>query len=186
MNVKDGGIILVSQPRSGSTNLMKSIGSYYNKKQIFEPDLIKNRPKCNHKNDVVKFFPYWPSHFTKKEIYQYDDILNKIKKYNTIILLARRNKEEQVDSFYNTTQVINGDYLAKWSDEKVDKDSGTYKFYYNYFIELDNIFNRLSNDLNLEINYYEDVFKNKKLNIDINLDLTFLEQKNKLRQPSNG
>jgi hypothetical protein len=186
MDVKDGGIILISQARSGSTNLMKSIGSYYNKKQIFEPDLLKNEPKCNDKSDVVKFFPFWPSHFAKREMYYYDDILNKIKKYNTIILLSRRNKKEQVDSFYNVKEVIGGDYSSQWSNEEIDRDSLVYKFYYNYFIELDNIFNRLSNDLNLEINYYEDVFKNKKLNIDINLDLTFLEEKNKLRKPSNG
>ena len=182
MKIDNGGIIIVAQPRTGSTNLMKSIGSFYNKKTIFEPDLINNNPKCDSTKDVVKFFPYWPAHFDKTMEYDYDKILKKIKKYNTIILLSRLNKEEQVDSFYAVKELLNADYKTAWGNEFIDKKSDTYQFYKNYIFQFDIILDRISKDLGLNINYYENVYRDKKLNIDIGLDLSYLTKEKKLRK----
>ena len=55
MEIKDGGILIIAAPRTGSTNLMKSIGSAYNKKERFEPDIVKKWPRYDSSNDVVKF-----------------------------------------------------------------------------------------------------------------------------------
>ena len=182
MQISEGGIIIVCQPRTGSTNLMKSIGSFYNKKTIFEPDLINNIPECDYTKDVVKFFPYWPAHFNNTMEYDYELILKKIKKYNTIILLNRINKEEQVESFYSVRELLNAEYYKKWGNGYIDKTSEIYKFYKNYILECDTVLDRISKDLELKINYYEEVYENKKLNIDIGLDLSYFKKDNKLRQ----
>ena len=181
MKIEEGGIIIVAQPRSGSSNLMKSIASYYKKPFVFEPNLMKDE-NGDPTTDVVKAFPYWEVHHNKTEPYDYSKVLNTIKEYNTIILLSRRNKEEQIDSFYTTVQVLRGAWNRKWSAEDVDRESIYYRNYKEYFVSLDNIFDKLASDLNLEINYYEDVFKNKKLNIDIGLDLDFFSKELRLRQ----
>ena len=184
MEISDGGIIIVAQPRTGSTNLMRSIGSFYNKKTVFEPDLINNNPKCDCTKDVVKFFPYWPAHFDNTMEYDYDVILKEIKKYNTIILLSRKNKEEQIESFYSVKHLLNAEYDIKWGNEIIDKTSKEFKFYKEYIKKFDTILQKISEDLNIDINYYEDVYKNKKLNNDIKLDLSYFSNEKKLRQVS--
>jgi len=181
MNIADGGIVIVGQPRSGSSNLQRSICSYYSKKLIFEPNFMLEEDYDPNK-DVVKVFPYHPAYYNQTQHFDYLKILNKIKQFNTIILLSRRNKKEQVESFYNTVENLDGSFNLKWEDNNIDSDSETYKFYERYFVEADKIHNRISSDLNLEINYFEDVFKNKKLNIDIGLDLEYFSKKFKLRQ----
>ena len=101
MEINTEGIIIVSSPRSGGTNLMKSISSFYNKKYYFEPDITKNQVEFNYKKDVVKYIPYHIDWIDNEELYDYDKILDKIFKFKNIILLDRKNKEHQAESFYH-------------------------------------------------------------------------------------
>jgi len=183
MNIADGGIIIVAQPRTGSTNLQKSICSYYKKKIIFEPNFMLEQV-YDPNNDVVKMFPYHPDYHTDKQDFDYDKILNKIKQFNTIILLNRRNKKEQTDSMYIVHKVHEGIYDDPWFDSQVNTEDKAYKDMYDFFASADEIHQRIASDLNLEINYYEDVFEHKKLNIDIGLDLDYFSKGLKLRNQS--
>ena len=183
MNIADGGIIIVAQPRTGSTNLQKSICSYYKKKIIFEPNFMLDQVYDPNK-DVIKMFPYHPLYHNNTQEYDYDKILNKIKQFNTIILLSRKNKKEQTDSMYVVKVKHEGIYDDPWFNAQVDPDDKIYKAYEDFFKAADEVHNRLASDLNLEINYYEDVFENKKLNIDIGLDLDFFSKDLKLRNES--
>ena len=72
----------------------------------------------------------------------------------------------------------------RWGIEKeIDKDSNYYGYLAQWMDELDIVLNKLSEDLNIPIDYYEDVYKNKTLsNKDINLELEYLNPKYKLRQ----
>jgi hypothetical protein len=68
----------------------------------------------------------------------------------------------------------------KWGHEKINKDD-SYYFFKEYLSKTNEVIDRLSADLNLEINYYEDIFKDKKLK-NYKLDLSFLDSSNKLKQ----
>ena len=108
--------------------------------------------------DVIKMFPYHPLYHNNTQEYDYDKILNKIKQFNTIILLSRKNKKEQTDSMYVVKVKHEGIYDDPWFNAQVDPDDKIYKAYEDFFKAADEVHNRLASDLNLEINYYEDVF----------------------------
>ena len=189
MEIKEGGILIISGPRTGSTNLLKSIGSAYNKKERFEPDIIKKWPPYDSSNDVVKFVPLWEHHLSKdgdllsNHTPFYKGVIDSAKEFNTIILLSRRNREEQLESLY-----VLGKYQytvnKKWGIEKeINKESHYWKYITNWMYHLDIVMNNLSQDLNIPIDYYEDVYKNKALtNKNIKLDLEYFKPKYKLRQ----
>lgn len=189
MEIKDGGILIISGPRTGSTNLLKSIGSAYNKKERFEPDIVKKWPPYDSNNDVVKFVPLWSEHLSKDGNLLpnhrpfYKSIIKNAKEFKTIILLNRKNREEQLESLYvirNYGIRIN----QKWGNEKeINKQSESWKYAKNWINHLDVVMNNLSNDLNIPIDYYEDVYENKSLrNKNIKLDLEYFKPKYKLRQ----
>ena len=197
MEIKDGGILIISGPRTGSSNLMKSISSAYKKKQWFEPNILKKRPKYDSSSDVVKFVPWWVKHKWVKHINDddgllsvlkdhtslYKGLLDSSKKFNTVILLNRRNREEQVESLYVLKKYRNT-HNEKWGTEKeIDKKSDSWKRLASWLNRLDIILNKLSEDLNIPVNYYEDVYKNKSLsNKNIKLDLEYFKPKYKLKQ----
>ena len=172
------GILIISGPRTGSSNLLKSISIAYNKKSVFEPDVFEKYPPYDSSKDVVKFIPSWEHHLSKGY-----DLLPIAKEFNTVVLLNRRNREEQLESLY-----VMGKYSllnkVKWGIEKeIDKESEYWKYLTHWMSELDIVMNKLSKDLNIPIDYYEDVYKNKALtNKDINLDLEYFKPKYKLRQ----
>ena len=113
----------------------------------------------------------------------YKGVLDSAKEFNTIILLNRRNREEQLESLY-----VIGKYQSpvnkKWGIEKeIDKESHYWKYITNWMNHLDIVMNNLSEELNIPIDYYEDVYKNKSLtNKNIKLDLEYFKPKYKLRQ----
>ena len=187
MEIKDGGILIITAPRTGSTNLMKSIGSAYNKKTRMEFNIIDKYPQYNPKEDVLKFIPFWESHISndnEKIIYdKYDTLIKHAKEFNTIILLDRINRREQIDSYYVLQEHYTGRVNIKWRDEQIDTNSESYKFFEKYLNVFPKLFNKLSKDLNIPIDYYEDVYKNKSLtNKNIKLDLEYFKPKYKLRQ----
>ena len=189
MEIKDGGILIISGPRTGSTNLLKSISSAYNKKERFEPDIVKKWPPYDSSSDVVKFVPLWADHLSKdgdllpNHTPFYKGVIDSTKEFNTVILLSRRNREEQLESLY-----VLGKYQytvnKKWGIEKeIDKESHYWKYITNWMNHLDIVMNNLSEYLNIPIDYYEDVYTNKSLiNKNIKLDLEYFKPKYKLRQ----
>lgn len=184
MEIKNGGILIIAAPRTGGTNLMKSIGSAYNKKTRFEPDIVKKFPYFNENKDVVKFVPMWFRHIHDPHYFiYYDNILKSAKKFNTIIIINRKNKIEQTESLYVQQFFANQKVSVKWVDSLVDKNSYEYQFLEKYVDEIDVITKKLSLDLDIPIDYYEDVYKNKSLtNKNIKLDLEYFKPKYKLRQ----
>jgi hypothetical protein len=179
MEIKQTGILIVSAPRCGSTNLMKSLASTYDKNFSFEPDLINQYPKFSY-NDVVKIVPFWETHVLHTNSFRYNLLLENIKQFNNIILLKRKNFIEQLESYYVMKKYSTGKIDRKWGNEEINKDD-SYYFFKEYLSKTNKVIDRLSADLNLEINYYEDIFKDKKLK-NYKLDLSFLDSSNKLKQ----
>lgn len=186
MEIKDGGILIIAAPRVGGTNLMKSIGSYYNKKTRMEYDIVRKYPKYNPNEDVLKYVPIWEK--TIESIMDakiYENILKSAKEFQTIILLDRKDKIKQAESYYVLKTYNAGKVDKKWGDECSINHDATYSFHEYYINSFPEFFERLSYDLNIPIDYYEDVYKNKSLtNKNIKFDLEYFKPKYKLRQPS--
>lgn len=187
MEIKDGGILIIATPRTGSTNLMRSIGSVYGKKTHMDLPIHRTERKYNPATSVVKYMLPINELLDFKTLdidnVNYGFVFKKIKEFNTIILLNRINHEEQIESYYVLKKYHNNKCDIKWRDEVINKDDIFYKEYKSYFELSDIVFKKLSEDLNIPIDYYEDVYKNKSLtNKNIKLDLEYFKPKYKLRQ----
>lgn len=184
MEIKDGGILIIAAPRVGGTNLMKSLGSYYNKKTRMEYDIVNRYPKYNPKKDVLKYVPIWEG--TVDSIMNdkiYENILESAKEFQTIILIDRKNKIEQTESYYVLRTYNKGVVDKKWGDEYLINKDDRYDFFQHYINSFSDFFTKISYDLNIPIDYYEDVYKTKSLtNKNIKLDLEYFKPKYKLRQ----
>lgn len=185
MEIKDGGILIIASPRSGSSNLLSSIGSAYNKKTRFEYDIIRKHPYYNPNKDVLKCIPVWEKDPPKiLDSFLYDKLLESAREFNTIILLDRKDKLKQLESYYVLRRINEGNHLKKWGREQINRDDEHYKLFERYINSFTTFFEKISNDLNLPIDYHEDVYKNKSLtNKNIKLDLKYFESNYKLRQP---
>jgi len=184
MEIKDGGILILAAPRVGGTNLMKSLGSYYNKKTCMEFDLIKKYPYFDSNKDVLKYVPLWESNYDKiLNTETYKNILDKSREFNTIILLDRKNKKEQLESYYVLKKYQEGNVSVKWRDESINRNDIDFIKWESYINSFTELFKMLSKDLKLPIDFYEDIYKNKSLtNKNIKLDLEYFKPKYKLRQ----
>ncbi len=170
------GLIVVSGPRTGSTNLMYSLASSYSIPYIFEPDILTDFEYSNYKDNVVKYVP-----LADYNLDYYNRLIEIIKQFDVIILLDRKNKEEQSESFYSLKNY--GTFYKKWGHQYIDKISEQYKDILRDIKIQSEVLLKLSEDLNLEIDYYEDLFNNKTLtDITIGLDTKYLNNKYKLRQ----
>ena len=193
MEIKDGGILIIAGPRTGGTGLMNSIGKAYNKETRFEYDIVNKTNYYNPNKDVVKFVPLWHQHLTiphgkfNESFYDwYDKILINCKEFKTIILLNRRDVQAQIDSYsiMIKNRLSNISSHTKWhpSELKTLDEIDVVKIN-NYIHSMVVVMKKLSEDLNLNIDYYEDVYKNKTLtNKTIKLDLEYFKPKYKLKQ----
>lgn len=176
INKSDMGLIIVSGPRTGSTNLMLSLSSSYSIPYIFEPNITVEFDYSKYKNNVVKYVLSGNS-----DVGYYKKLIEIVKQFDIIILLDRKNKKEQAESFYCLRNY--GTFYKKWGREYINRESDQFKNFLTDFKNKSNLLLKLSNDLNLKIDYYEDLFNNKSLNDKrIVLDIEYLSNKYKLRQ----
>lgn len=173
-------ILILSNSRCGSTNLMKSISSAYNIPYVFEPFIIGGQYDLS-KPLVLK------SLINQNSLEFYREF---IPMFDKVIFLTRRNTIEMVESLV--------DMKKRFKDVGYDVNAGVhsvpYSFDYDGDITEDEMYfkvvNRknelikLANEFNHHIDYYEDVFiENKSLvDTDIKLDLNFLDERLKLRK----
>jgi len=182
-------ILIISEPRTGSSNLLQSIASAYNFECQFEPDK-KNKLKIKE-NSVVKIIVdfgaaaeaagYNPTNV----IDYYTDL---IEKFDKTILLSRRNIKEQSEAFWALLHMSGGAFDVKWNPNDLPKDLKELKSYkdrYNKLLSQKQMLLDISKKCNIKINYYEDVYKNKKLLENIKLDLEYFKPQYKLRVSKN-
>lgn len=177
-----GNILIISVPRSGSTNLLNSISSAYNFEAIFEPKpwhLHKSKWEIKD-NQAVKVI----SNPFKKFPNFYKEIINS---YDETILLSRYDVKQQIESL----AVLLHDKVVhnptrKWSEDELTEIPPSHMKYIEGRILKDRkTIEQISKEFNLPINYYEDVYSNKcLLNKNIKLDLEFFGKNKKCRTPS--
>ena len=116
-------ILIIAEPRTGSSNLLQSIASAYDFECQFEPDK-KNKLKIKE-NSVVKIIVDFGAaaeaagyHHTNVIDY-YTDLIEKLDK---TILLSRRNIEEQSEAFWALLHMSGGAFDVKWNPNDLPKD----------------------------------------------------------------
>lgn len=179
--------LIISLARCGSTSLQKSISNHYNLKIVFEPYAAwgLQRRKYSFENVVVKTILHQidnkefrlgnlpESHFEKC----FNFYLNLSNKFDKVILLSRENTKEHAESLFN---LYNGNPFDV-------------KYIYNYTEDISHLINqlnlenlylqKLSRNLNIPIDTYEEIYYGKGLNDkEIKLDMSIIDSKNKLRQ----
>ena len=168
-------ILLITEPRTGSSSLMKSIASAYDFDWQFEPDK-KDKLKIKN-NTVVKIIV---------DVNRGQDYyLNLMDQFSKTILLSRRNIIEQSEAFWALLYINDGVYTEKWNENKLPKNlkqREDYKERYQSLVEKKLFLLELSDKTSKKINYYEDVFKSKSLHEkDVKLDLEYFGPQYKLR-----
>jgi len=157
--------LIIASPRSGSTNLMKSISSAYDIPYCFEKIPLKNIY-------ITKLMAYTKS---AKFWIEYCN------KWDKVILLGRKNNLEAAQSLSvlrnKKVKIVN----EKWHFRDFTGDS--FDKAYQDIIDSIKILNECSSTLSIPIDWYEDVYLNRTLSDpSIKLDSIFLDSKHKLRQ----
>lgn len=165
--------LIIAIPRSGSSNLLSSISSAYNLKSVFEP--FTNHTNIHSfyaKKSVCKVIAY---RLPYKKLIEFSRLFEKI------ILLSRKDTVAAAESFVAMRHDNNSNSKLVWNE--VSKDNSIrIPYYIKEVTNWKSIISKLSIDLNLPIDYYEDVYSYKKLSdSSINLDLKYLEENRKLR-----
>ena len=151
-------ILVLSNIRCGGEYFTKTLAETYGLKHIHEPFNIIDFGE----NICVKIH--------LKNSYSIDTIIEHSKLYDYIFILDRKNKNEQLKSayvVYNITEHRTTNWV--WKDEYLDVDSlHTSMDQLEKFIsDMHNNLIKVSNSLNKEIIYYEDLYHNTN---SVNLD----------------
>lgn len=181
--------LIISGARCGSSSLQQSIANSYGLKSIFEPYSPWGLQRKNYriKNVVVKTIFHQINNHTPKfglgkikdDYFEkcYDFYLELIPKFDKVILLYRKNRKEQAESLaalyagndYDVKYVYN---LHKNNELFIDEFNKEYEF-----------MDKISKKLNIPLDFYEDVYYGDGLkDKSIKLDLSVIDNKNKLRQ----
>ena len=98
-----------------------------------------------------------------KNSYSIDTIIEHSKLYDYIFILDRKNKEEQIKSAYTMYNITNNRKINwVWKDEylKIDKLNVNMKEIKSFISGMHDNLVKISNSLNKEIIYYEDLYYN--------------------------
>jgi hypothetical protein len=164
-------IIIISLPRTGSSQLLFDTSNQYNLKPIFEPFSYSNiNTKLYNVNDTNIVVKTIIGQTPKKIKFDINDnrfideylkwICDFVKDFDKIILLSRKDLTACVESlsFLIHTNYKNNQFRANQSYYyKRPPDELFYKCETQIILS-DKIMNILTNDLNIPITYYEDIY----------------------------
>jgi len=173
-------ILIISNSRCGSTNLMNSISSAHTIKSVFEPFI--NGIELNMDDDMV----------VKSLINQstYEKYLELIPQFDKVIFLTRRSTLSMTESLINLinrSRDNNYDpslntHLDEWVYDGIE-DVTTTTLHTKITKRKEELY-ELAKHFNISVDHYEDVFYGDKSlkDKDIKLDLTYLDTSKRLRK----
>lgn len=142
-------ILIISLPRTGSSNLLYSLGEKRNLKPIFEPFDGTNRHVYNSTDDDV---------IVKTIISHHENNLDLCKEFNEIILLTRKDLVACSESYAyfvkNLRKKFQSYYEYFYEDVSETEFNETYELIKKYDEEI----SLLSTQLNVPLTYYEDLY----------------------------
>ena len=163
--------LIIALPRSGGTNLMKSIASAYKLNEGFEV--------YSSQNTLVRY-----PHMVYKDIVDHKPILywvRESKKYERTVLLSRRDAIATAQSLYLIQHKRENRIDTKWSAKEIEGEN--ISLLKRRIKRCQRFMILLSKRLSIPLNFYEDLYSENRLREkDIKLDLTFLNDNLKLRQ----
>ena len=151
-------ILIIATPRTGSSTLTHRLGTYLNLKKYYEPfnlrkPLIERELQPNRipDNCVVKcIVDQIPKELKNDAFYQ-----DYSKKFDKVILLARKNITAQIESY---NWLCNQDSLQK-NQPYVYTKQPDYSIHEQYIIRLNRMLKALELELGVRITYYEDIYR---------------------------
>lgn len=141
-------ILIIAIPRSGSTNLLYNLSEKNKLKPIFEPyGRFKKSYDTTENNIIVKTI-----------INQYENNIELVKNFDTVILLSRKNLVECAESFSFLMKNRDNGFKVNTSYfyENISKEE--FENYYNMILDYHTQLLKLSDVLNIPITYYEDIY----------------------------
>jgi len=197
-------ILIIGTPRSGTTSLIKGLGKTKNYQRYGEPwnkyigDRYPYPFNFNSKCVVKTLIENIPAEFENLKGLTFDEKLfkfyNKVKlDFDRIILLGRKNLNEQIRSYtyFREKELVT---KVNWHDNYILPDSvelPTEKFKKEIY-RMDDRLKKLSEILNIDIDWYEELYSGDldnvkifltKHNLDLDLDkfYEYLNPKNRQR-----
>ena len=184
-------ILLITIPRSGSVSLLLGLSKSLSLDKVGEPfnkQLWKETPNIDKNNIVVKTFIDQLPNEQLNNIEFYKKLSND---FHKIIIVSRKNLIESAESYayHNKHSTKEG-----WMNRYYFNDVGlNVEHWYNWFNILHSDLEKLSKELEMEIDWYEDIFSGNPSSIDSFLNkhslavdkkilLDYLNPKNKYRQ----
>ena len=183
-------ILIIAIPRSGSNTLLKSMSSMLKLKRIGEPFNEAIRKNVNFNDTVVE------NNVVVKSLIDINipNVINFYKEYSKsfdkTILLSRKNTKELSESYEFQ---IWKDELTTWHQKYTYIQTGDIDKWVEFMIKNKSDLEILSNELKIEIDWYEDLycgdeekivnFLNKhEIDVDISEFSEYLNPKHRLRQ----
>jgi len=163
-------ILIVSLPRTGSSQLLIDVSKKHNLKAIFEPyNIMFLNKKLYHtgmQNVAVKTvigqtpIPIIHDINSNEYVSEYLKWIHKfIKDFDEVILLNRRDLTACIESISFLMYNIKTKGFNSYSPYYYEKPPiEIYNLYKKEILVYDKIINVLSNDLNIPIIYYEDIY----------------------------
>ena len=155
-------VLIISLARTGSSNLQKSIAKKYNLKLISEPYNIKGyigpEFSLDEDNIIIKTI-FW--HIPKNINNIMEWYVNISKKFDEVILLSRKNLKECAES-HAYLRYQKEKYGFSSTSEYFWEKTPNYDEIYNLVFDSNIKLIELSQLINVEITYYEDIYSNSK------------------------
>jgi hypothetical protein len=196
-------ILIIAIPRSGSTTLITSLSSILNLKRIDEPfnnSLYKNIQYDTILVDAIRTLPKDDVIVKSLISINVSNLINFYKSYSKmfdkVIILSRKSTKDAAESFaYQKLKDYTKDdnWHAKWRYPKNGDELYEIDKYIEWMVETKKWLEILSKELNVDIDWYEDLYSGKKrkinkflkkhqLDIDKSEFYEYLNPKHRLRQ----
>lgn len=186
-------VLIISLPRTGSTTLMKALGSILNLETVNEP-FYKDNPNLQtyplkQKNNFIEksHINHKPSNISKSS---FNFFCNYYKEFDKVILLGRKDLDAITESFIQG--IDTGNFHNPYTIPKGKKFKNFKEHRQSAEYWVDTII-KFSQKTNIPITWYEDVYsgeerliiettKNWNLDIDLKLLYPFIDPKHKYRK----
>ena len=149
-------ILIISLPRTGSTSLLYSIANSKNLKPLFEPFDGTNRVTYEDDMENIVLKTIVDTQKPKNCDNYVDWVINLSKSFDETILLSRKDlkacAESHSYSVHNRKKGFTSNDFYLWEPTPIDE------LCYNNIIKWNEMINNLSNELDIPITYYEDIY----------------------------
>ena len=172
-------LLIIAEPRCGSSNLLYAISTAYGYTAQYERDSNTIKKDLKIVNNTVAKIQI--GHRTL-DVNYYKDLVSK---FDKTILLARRDYKKQCQALWALFNINDNQWHQKWHvkdlpDNIEELDSWVYVD--TLLRQWKDLQIKLSKETGIDIEYYEDVYSNKSLNDkSIKLNLKYFGKEYKLR-----